>query len=75
MGWDYLKLFGVVGIMTFAILFSAFIRDNWFDSAWHGLNVHVTFKQIFIEWAACVVLFAVLFMVLQGVIHLACSFC
>jgi hypothetical protein len=75
MEWDYLKLFGAVGFITFAILCAAFIWDNWFDTAWHGLKVPVTFKDAFIECTIYMLVFAFLSLFLQVILRLACSVC
>lgn len=75
MEWEYLKLLGVVGFITFAILLSAFIWDRWFDIAWKGLNVPVTFKEAFMEWAIYVLVFVLLSLFLQIALRYACSVC
>ena len=75
MEWDYLKLFGAVGFITFAILCAAFIWDNWFDTAWHGLKVPVTFRDILVECAIYMLIFVLLSLFLQAILRFACSVC
>lgn len=75
MDWDYLKLFGAVGIITLVILLRAFIWDNWFDTTWQGLRAPVTVKEIFIEWAVYMLVFIFVSLLLREILYLACSVC
>jgi hypothetical protein len=75
MQWDSYKTLGIVGLVVLAGQLSVFIRENWLNASWRRLMPPVALKQVFIEGVICMLILTVLFMVLRGVLRLACSFC
>lgn len=75
MDWDYFRTLGMVGFLGLVIQLWVFVWENWFDTAWRGLMVPVTLRQVLTEWATYMLLFIVVSMLLRGVLHLTCSIC
>ena len=75
MDWGYVKTFGMVGLLALVIQLGVFVWERWFNTAWRGLMVPVTLRQILIEWVTYMLIFIVVSIFLQGVFRLICSFC
>lgn len=75
MDLDYFRTFGMVGFLALVIQLGVFVWEKWFHTAWRGLMVPVTLRQILIEWVTYMLIFFVASVFLQGVFRLICLVC
>jgi hypothetical protein len=75
MEWNYFETIGIVGFLVLVIQLLVFRWESRSNSAWRGVRVPVTLRQVLLEWATYMLIIIVVSMLLQGPLHLTCSFC
>ncbi len=75
MEWEYFESLGVVGLVALVIQLLDFRWESRLNTAWRGMRIPVTLKQVLVEWATYMGIFLIVSMVLRGALHFMCSFC
>jgi len=73
--WEYLRILGVIGVLTLILQVGMAFGENWMHRAWRGVHTPTSLGQVFAEWAVFMVLFFLLVLGLQRALLLACSVC
>ena len=65
----------IVSVVMLVTQFSIFVRDNWGNQSWRRLAKPMTLKEMLLDWIAYVMILSFLFLMIRGVLCLACSYC
>ena len=67
-----MKLFGLIALLSFVILLSGYIAENWFSSRWPGPSKPMTLGEVLQDWVIFMLLFGGLAALLNQALRLAC---
>ncbi len=75
MSSDYAILVGTVSVLALITLLLLFARDKWWNKTWPWLAKPVTLREVLRDWAAYVLIFTTLSLVLRALLCLVCAHC